>query len=142
MLICGIVLISCDSDKTEMTSSMEIEGDYSGTYSVTYLSSWISSNGSGTITITLKNGKYACIEFPHEQANISGNYTINGDKITFEIDVWETNYIDKDGKIYAYDFDGSIIPQGMCDYKFERNKLKISKIVGDFANYEWNFEKK
>jgi len=142
VLICGIAFISCDSDKTELTSSAGIEGDYFGTATWTYFTARAIYGNHGTMTLELKNGKYAFSGFPHEQANISGNYTINGDKITFEIDVWETDYIDKNGNIISYDFDTFIIPQGMCDYKFERNKLKISKIVDDFANYEWDFEKK
>jgi len=108
-LICGVMFTGCSSDKAEMTS--DLEGTFTGTYSVTYLSSWANS-GSGTITIKLKNGKYICEGIPHSQANISGNYTIDDDKIIFEVNVWETNYIDKNGYIIAYDFDIYLVPQG------------------------------
>jgi len=135
-LICGVTLTSCGSDKAELPN----EGAFSGTYTVTYLSSDPDANGS--ITINLKNGKYTCIGIPHDQADISGNYTIKSDKITFEINVWKTNYIDKNGNIIAFDFDIFIIPQGECHYTFDGNKLKLSKVCDNFARYEWNLEKK
>ena len=151
-MICGLILTNCDSDKTELTngsdsdkteltSGMGMEEIYFGTYTVTYFSSW-APNGSGTITIKLNNGKYTCRGIPHNQADISGNYSIDNDKITFEINVWETNYVDKNGNIMKSDFDTFIIPQGECDYSFEGNKLKISKVYDDFAHYEWNLEKR
>ena len=136
-LICGLVFTSCSSDKG--TSGIENEGTFSGTYTVTYLSS--DPNSSGKITIKLENQKFTCLCL-HEQAEFSGNYIINDDKIIFEMNVWKTDYIDKNGNIICYDFDTYIIPQGECNYTFDRNKLKLSKVYENFGHYEWNLEKK
>ena len=138
-LFCGIVFTNCDSDRTELENGLEKEGFFFGTYNVTYLSS--DPNASGTITIHLNDGKYTCIGFPHEQADISGNYVINNDKIIFEIDTWKTNYIDKNGNMIAYDFDTYIVPQGECNYTIDGIKLKLSKVHDNYGHYEWNLEK-
>ena len=137
-LIYGIWFTSCGSDT--LKNELENEGTFSGTFSVNYLSS--DPNANGKITIKLRDGKYTCIGIPHDQADISGNYTIINDKIIFEINVWKTDYIDKNGKIIAYDFDTFIVPQGECSYLFDKNRLKLSKVYDWYGHYEWNLEKK
>ena len=139
-LIFGMVFTSCSTDKAELPNGIK-EGIFSGTFTVTYLTSWANS-GSGEIEVKLKNGKYTCIGLPHNQANISGYYSISNDKILFEINVWETDYIDKNGNIICFNFDTYIIPQGECYYTFEGNKLILSKVYDDFADYEWNLVRK
>ena len=151
VFICGMVLTSCGSNNAELASDemekkvvgseIEIEGTYSGTYSKTNLSPH-SSFGSGTISIELKNGNYACIGTPHSKANISGTYSINDDKIIFEINVWETNDIDENGNGVVYDFDIDLIPQGEHSYTFDGKKLVLSKVIEGFAHYEHNLDKK
>jgi len=140
VLICGMVFTSCGSDT--FTSGIGKEGVFSGTITVTYLSSnSIRPNRSDTIKIKLKNGEYSMIDFLHEQADISGNYIISNGKIIFKNTTWKTDYVDNNGIILAYNFDTFVVPQGECNYTFDGNKLKLSKVYDDFAYYEWNLKK-
>ena len=138
-LICGVVFTGCDSDKAELTSDMEIEGIFTGKQRVTYFYGWRSSL-LRIITIELKNGKYSCIGFLHDQAEFSGNYSINDDKIIFEIEVWKTDYI-YNGNVIALNFDTHIIPQGEYNYTFDGKKLKFSKTYDDIGHYEYELER-
>ena len=136
-LICGVVFSSCGSDKAELT---EKEGIFVGTYSVTYLSP--DPNVNGTMTLELKNGKYSVLGFLHNQAEFSGDYSISDNKITFDVKVWKTDYIDKDGMTIAFDFDTYIVPQGEYICTFDGSKLKFSKTHDGFGHYQWEFTKK
>ena len=138
-LICGIVFTSCGYDKTKLFG--EVEGIYSGTYTVKSLSS-VAHDGSGTITIKIQNGKYACIGIPHNQVDISGSYSINKNKIIFEVDVWKTDFVNDDGSIFCFNFDTRLIPQGEYHYIFDGNKLRLSKVYDDYAHYEYDLKKK
>ena len=135
-LICGVMFTSCSAD----IAGTEAECTFSGACYVTFLSSeYIPYHVP--ITIKFKNGKYTMIDFLHEQANISGKYIINNDKIIFENTIWETDYIDKNGIILAFDFDAFLVPQGECNYTIDGEKLILSRTIDDFAHYEWNLEK-
>jgi hypothetical protein len=135
-LSCGIVLTSCDKEP----DVNEIEGVFSGTFSVTYLPSDPIVNG--TMTLELKNGKYSVLGLLHNQTEFSGDYSINNNKITFDVKVWKTDYVDENGITIAYDFDTFIVPQEEYIYTFDGDKLKFSKTYRDFYNYEWEFTKK
>ena len=117
------------------TNIAEIEGTYLGIYSVT------NSSSSSNFKLELKNGKFSILKLLHNQSEFSGNYSVNDDKIIFEIKVWETDYVDKDGNIIAYDFDTRIVPQGEYIYTFDGNKLKFSKTYDDNSHYEWELIK-
>ena len=120
-----------------VTDTLKIEGKFVGAFSVTSLSAPIVK---GTMTLELKNGEYSILEFPHNQAEFSGNYSISENKIVFDVKVWKTDYIDENGMALAFDFDTFIVPQGEYIYLFDGNKLKFSKSE-DFADYEWEFTK-
>jgi len=85
-LICGIVLTSCSTDN--LIDNHEIEGSYVGSYTTTNLTRDFSWNT--TPTIEFKNGKYSYkgLADGGYYDSGSGNFTINGDKIIFEL----TNY--------------------------------------------------
>ena len=127
----------------ETVAEVEIKEIYSGTCTVTYLSLsyYPEPNLSVPLTLQLENGKYACKGIPHDQADISGTYTTNNDKIIFEIDVWKTDYKNKDGSIMCADFVTFLIPQGECSYTIEGDKLILSKVYDDIALCEWNLVK-
>ena len=137
-LICGMMFTSCDSDKAELT---ENEGSFFGTYIATYFNGWPTSHG-GEITIELNDGKFFMTGILHNQTEFSGNYSINGNKIIFEIKVWKTDYMDENGNRFLLDFDTNIVPQGVCNYTFDGKKLKLSKVYTGTAQYVWNLEKK
>jgi len=139
MAVClaGAAIFSgCEKNKMELEDGM-----YSGTYTVEYLNDRDNSF-SAKMTLELKNGKYTCLGILHDQAEFSGNYLINDDKIIFEIEVWETDYINENGKVLAFDFDTYIVPWGEYKYTFNGKNLKFSKKYGDFGRYEWNLKKK
>jgi hypothetical protein len=116
-----------------------IKGTFPGTFSVMYSDHVV----KGTMTLELKNGKFSVLGFLHDQAEFSGNYSMSNNKITFDIKVWKTDYIDEDGNGIAYDFDTFIVPQGEYIYTFGGNKLKFSRTYDDLnRNYEWEFTKK
>ena len=133
----GIILTSCDKE----TDVSEIESTFGGTFSVTNLHSDPMYNG--TMTLELKNGKFSIFGLLHNQSEFSGNYSINNKKITFDVKVWKTDYVDENGFTIAYNFDTFIVPQDEYYYTFDGNKLKFSKTYKDFnKKYEWEFIKK
>ena len=134
-LICGILLTSCGKD----TDANEIEGVFSGNFTVTYPDAVV----KGTMTLELKNGKYSVLGFLHNQAEFSGDYSISDNKITFDVKVWKTDYVDENGMTIAYDFDTFIVPQGEYIYTFDGSKLKFSKTYEEYnRKNEWEFTKK
>ena len=135
-LICGVMFTGCS--KVEM--EIEKEGTFTGTYSVEYFNG--SSSHNGEMTIAINNGKYSVIGFLHNQTKFSGNYSMNDDKIIFEIEVWKTDYIDENGMGIVLNFDAFIVPQGEYDYTFDGENLKFSKTYDGLAHYEWVFTRK
>ena len=124
-IIALVGLAACNDDSKitdSFLSSTEIEGTYIGIVTITESSVWLQEN-SIPIIIKLKDGKYTCIGVPHNQANISGTYSINDDKIKFEVDVWKTDYIDSEGNIICVDFDTFVIPLGEYNFTFDENEL-------------------
>ena len=119
-----------------------IESAFSGTFSVTELPSDPMYNGTLTLELR-KNGKYSIFGLLHNQSEFSGDYSMSDNKLTFDVKVWKTDYVNKDGSIIAYDFDTFIVPQGEYIYTFDGNKLKFSRTYDDFnRKYEWDLTKK
>jgi len=131
-LICGLVFTSCSKDN--LTDVNEPEGTYIGTYTWTNLTrvwSW-----SSTPTIELKNGKYTYKGLSNDNYydSGSGNFTISGDKIIFEL----TNYDIPFEDIGVVD---SWLLKGEYKYEFDENKLILSKTAPVMADtYEYVFE--
>ena len=139
VLICGVLLASCDK---EANVNNGIESAFSGTFSVTYLPYEPMYNGTLMLELR-KNGQYSIIGLLHNQSEFSGDYSMKGNKITFDVKIWETDYVDENGMTIAYDFDTFIVPQGEYIYTFDDNKLKFSRTYVDFnRKYEWEFTKK
>ena len=68
---------------------------------------------------------------------------MSDNKITFDVKIWKTDYVDENGMTIAYNFDTFIVPQGEYIYTFGGNKLKFSRTYDDFnRKYEWEFTKK
>jgi len=135
VLICAILLISCSKDKIEN----EMEGAFSGKFTATYPESVV----KGTLTLELKNGKYFIFGLLHNQSEFSGDYSINENKIIFDVKVWKTDFVDENGFTIAYNFDTFIVPQDEYYYTFNGSKLKFSKKYDEYnRKYEWEFTKK
>ena len=127
-LICGMMFTGCNKDENN-----PLNGIYTGTYTATRLSSE-APNESGTITIKLKNGKYSSGVF-------SGDYSINGNKIIFDIKVNKSCFKDKNGMTVCVDFIPFVILQGeYSSFVFDGNKLIFSK-TDDFAHCEYDLER-
>ena len=124
---------------TSCKPTSNIGDTFSGTCFVTYCSS--DPDITVTMTLNFNDGKFSILDFLHNQAEFSGDYSINDDKIKFDIKVWKTNYIDKNGHGVAYDFDTYVVPQGEYNCTFDGNELKFSKTYVDYAHYEWVFIK-
>ena len=129
-LICGIGLTNCDKE----TDVNEIEGTYVGTYSwknITRDWSW-----SSTPTIELKNGKYTYKRLSNDNYynTGSGNFTIQSNKISFEL----TNYDIPMEDIGVVD---DWLLKGEYEYKFDGNKLTFSKTSTVYEErYSYEFE--
>ena len=137
-IICGVTITSCNKEK----SVNEIESAFLGTFSVTDLSSKPLYNGTMTLEFR-KNGQYSILGLLHNQSKFSGDYSMSDNKITFDVKVWKTDYVDKNGMTIAYDFDTFIVPQGEYIYTFDGNILNFSRTYDDFnRKYEWEFTKK
>ena len=131
-LICGTVFTSCrkeiDANKTE--------GTYVGTYTWKNLTrdwSW-----SSTPTIELKNGKYTYKGLSNDSYfdSGSGNFTIKGNKIIFELTDYDIPMEDI-GVVEEWQL------RGEYKYKFDGNKLIFSKSCTVYdEKYKYEFELK
>ena len=128
-LTCGVVLTNCGEEK-----DVNETGDtYTGTYTWTNLTrdwSW-----SSTPTIELKNGKYTYRELSNGNYynSGSGNYTINGNKILFELTDYDIP-MEQIGVIEDW------LLKGEYEYKIDGNKLMFSKTSEEFS-YKFELEK-
>ena len=117
---CGVVLgflvvfASCGKDVKK------IEGTYYGTYTIANLTSGHSCGI--TSTIEFKDGKYTYKVFSHFLSfdSGSGNFTIKGNKIIFEL----TNYDVEDAPIGTIE---EYLLQGEYEYTLDKNNLNFSK---------------
>jgi len=129
-LTCGTLLTSCGK-----TDANEIEGTYTGTYTSSNISrdfSW-----SSTPTIEFKNGKYTYSELSNNNYYNcgSGNFTIEGNKILFEL-------LDYDIPMEDIGVIDEWLLKGEYEYKFYGNKLRFSKTVTVGDKYSYEFELK
>jgi hypothetical protein len=132
----GIVLTSCD----KLTDVNEIEGVYVGTYTTSSDLSW-----SATPTIELKNGKYTYNGLSNDIYfnRGSGNFTIKGNKIIFEL-----KYSEHDPGAPMVNFmltawHSDWLLNGEYKYKFDGNKLIFSKTsTVNKEKYRFEFELK
>ena len=124
-LICGILLTSCSTDNAypEVLAD-EIEGTYVGTYTITNLNrnfSW-----STVPTIELKEGKFTYKETPESvYRNVYGGYSINEEKIIFEVEYYDSPYLD----IFYVSEATRLLLEGEYNYTFDGTKLAFSKVV-------------
>jgi len=125
--IIGVFSLLLGCNKSEDISKSYEEGIYSGTFTVTYSSEKL----TGAATLTLESGKYICTGNSNRiPAGGSGNYSIDGSKITFE-----------DVNSWTADFDGNLILNGEYDYEFDGQALKISAIKNGVGYYEYDLKK-
>ena len=132
-LICGFLFTNCDKVKDDN----EIEGIYVGTYTWSNLTRGFSS--SSTPTIELKEGKYTYAGLANGSYfdSGSGNFTVNGSKIIFEL-----TYYDSPMEMIG------VIPEWQLrdeyKYKFNGSKLIFSKtciVYGDECKYEFELKR-
>ena len=128
-LICGMIFTNCDKE----IDANEIEGTYAGTYTWTYNDG--SPSGS-TPTIELRDGKYTY------QGLSGGNYfdsgygkfTINGNKIIFELTYYDIPMED-------IGVNQNWLLQGEYQYEFDEDKLTFSKTISDTdGKFKYVFE--
>jgi len=124
-LICGTIFTNCDKTKDVNV----IEGTYVGTYTWTYNDD---SPSSSTPTIELKKGKYTYQGLSRGGYFDSGygNFTINGNKIIFELTYYDIPMED-------IGVNQNWLLQGEYEYQFDENKLTFSKTI---SNSEGKFE--
>ena len=136
----GILLSSCDKagNINEIKDDNEIDGIYIGTYKWTNLTRdwWWSS----TPIIELKNGKYSYKKLSngYYYNNGSGNFTINGDKIIFELTYYDIP-IETIGVVDDW------LLKGEYECKFDGNILICSKtatVMEEEYRYEFELKKK
>ena len=133
-LICGIVLTTCG----KVNDVSELDGTYVGTYTWTNLSRDASWTWSSTPTIEFGDGKYTYEGLSNDSYfdSGSGNFTIKGNKITFEL----TYYPIPMEEIGVVD---SWLLKGEYKYKFDGNKLTFSKTAPVMdMKYKYEFELK
>jgi major membrane immunogen (membrane-anchored lipoprotein) len=130
-MICGVILSSCG----KVTEVSELEGTYDGTYT------WTFNNGSplsSTPTIELREGKYTYQGLSRGSYFDSGNgnFTINGNKIIFELTYYNIPMED-------IGVNQNWLLQGEYKYKFDDNKLTFSKnVTNTDGKFKYVFELK
>ena len=123
-LIWGMVLTGCSTEN--LSEDFEIEGTYVGSYTTTNLNrdfSWITAP-----TIELEGGKFTYKETPPEKAiyqNVYGDYSINKEKIIFELENFDCPWLD----ILYIEGATTLLLEGEYNYRFDGKKLIFSKIV-------------
>jgi len=133
-LITGIALTTCG----KVIDVSEIDGTYVGTYTWSNLSSNPSLVWISTTTIEFGEGKYSYTGLSNDSYydSGSGNFTIKGNKIIFEL----TDYAIPLEYIGVVD---SWLLKGEYKYKFDGNKLTFSKTATAMdMKYEYKFELK
>ena len=124
----GLFLVFFGCSKNEPIE----EGVYSGIFTVKYnvemSKSW--GSGNGITTLELKNWRYMCTGNPDRiPAGGQGSYSISKSRIVFnEEHLWLAN------------FDWGLILHGEYNYKFDGNRLKITKKTEN-ALYEYDLIK-
>jgi len=138
-ILCGVCLgvVFAVASCNKRTDANEIEGIYVGTYTWTNLTRNFSF--SSTPTIELREGKYTYKGLSDDSYydSGSGNFTIKGNKITFELTYYPIPMED----IGVVD---SWLLKGEYKYKFDGNKLsfsKTSKVMADKCRYEFELKK-
>ena len=119
-LICGLMFTSCSKDNLEYEN--EIEGVYDGTYTTTNL--YRGFSWTATPTIELKKGKYTYKKLSNGAyyTSGSGKYSINDNKIVFEL-------ISYPIPMENIDVIEELLLIGEYDYTFDGQKLSFSKAV-------------
>jgi len=131
-LITGVALTTCG----KVTDGSEIDGTYVGTYTWSNLSSNPSWVWRSTPTIEFGEGKYSYTGLSNDSYydSGSGNFTIKGNKITFELTYYPIPLED----IGVVD---SWLLKGEYKYKFDGNKLTFSKTAPVMdMKYKYEFE--
>ena len=134
----GIVLTSCDKE----IDVSEIEGTYVGTYTTTGPDLlW-----STAPTIELKNGKFTCNGLSNGSYHDigSGNFTLKGNKITFELTYIAHDPSVPDVILMLAAWHDDWLLKGEYKYKIGRKKLAFSKtatVSGEKYKFEFELEK-
>ena len=122
-LICGVAFVNC-SKETDLNEN-EIEGTYVGIYTTTNLTRDFSWNT--TAIIVLKGGNYTFRGLSDGSLSdiydVSGNYSINGNKITFESKRYDGTPVD----LVVVPGFAVFLLDGEYNYKFEGERLIFSK---------------
>jgi len=135
-LICGMVLTSCSTDNLKnIHEQIIIEGTYAGSYTTT--NTTLGLSWSHVATIELKEGKY--IYRGLDIYDVSGNYSIRNNKITFEMKSYDGPAVTLlvAGGFALFYLDGEY------KYNFDGEKLIFSKVLvqmPDNDNYRCEFE--
>jgi hypothetical protein len=130
IMLCGVIIgflvavASCGKDVNK------IEGTYSGTYTIENITRGFSCGI--TSTIEFKDGKYSYKVFSQFLSfdSGSGNFTITGNKIIFEL----TNYDVDEAPIGTIE---DYLLQGEYEYTLDKNNLTFSKTS---TAYEENYK--
>jgi len=129
-LICGVVLVSCSTEK--MTNDHEIEGIYVGSYTTTNLTLDLSWNN--VATIELKGGNYTYRGLSEGSLSdiydVSGNYSISNNKIIFDLKSYDGPAVD----LVVIEGFAVFLLEGEYKYKLGRKKLIFSKSFAQIPN--------
>ena len=131
-LICGVVLVSCSTEK--MTNDHEIEGIYVGSYTTTNLTRGLSWNN--VATIELKGGDYTYRGLSEVSLSdiydVSGNYSIRNNKITFDLKSYDGPAVDL-AVVAGF---AVFYLDGEYKYKLDGEKLIFSKSIEQIPGNE------
>ena len=131
-LICGMVLTSCSTDN--LKNDHEIEGTYVGSYTTTNVTRGLSWNN--VATIELKEGKYIYRGLSEGSLSgiydVSGNYSISNNKITFEIKSYDGPAVD----LVVVEGFAVFLLDGEYKYNFGGKKLIFSKVFEQIPGNE------
>jgi hypothetical protein len=130
-LIYGTIFTNCGKE----IDANEIEGTYVGSYTWTYNNG---SPSSSTPTIELREGKYTYQGLSRGSYfdNGYGNFTINGNKIIFELTYYDI-------PMENIGVNQNWLLQGEYKYEFDENKLTFSKTVSNSdGKFKYVFELK
>jgi len=151
VLICGAALTGCANNELyeekpadeNLTNDHEIEDVYVGNYTTTNVTRKLSWNNAAKIE--LKGGKYTYRGLSEGSLsdiyNVSGNYSINDNKIIFEIKSYDGPAVD----LMLVEGFAVLLLDGEYIYTFDGEKLAFSKVVistPEKYNCEFDFYKK
>lgn len=126
-ILCLAVFFSSCFEKEKQAPEQLLEGTYKGTFKVTYST----GTETGETTLEIKDGKFVCTGNTNRiPAGGSGNYSLNNGKITFN-----------DQNAWTADFDWNLILNGLNEYSFDGNTLKIKAVKNGMGVYEYELIK-